>query len=73
MNGSVECLQKLRDCQRYSSGKCLCLMDTDFGKRTCPFYKTEADTEKQLKEAEKARLDIAIDKIYRRKVWDTRS
>ena len=32
-----------KDCFANKHGKCICLSDNDFGKRDCPFYKTESE------------------------------
>ena len=37
----VVCSRK--DCFAYREGCCIVLLDTDFGRRSCPFYKTEEE------------------------------
>ncbi len=36
------CKDGRRACLAYRGGKCAALMDTEFGKKKCPFYKTKA-------------------------------
>jgi len=46
----VICKQERTACFAYLSGKCKVLEDTEFGKKACPFYKTPAMVNLQLKE-----------------------
>ena len=41
------CRNNMLDCFANRAGRCICLGDTNFGSRCCPFYKT---TKKVLKE-----------------------
>lgn len=34
-------------CFAYKSGKCVILIDNNFGKRKCPFYKSQAQFERE--------------------------
>ena len=45
----VECVQKKSDCFCFFHGFCRLLVETDFGKRTCPFYKTGAQAEEDAR------------------------
>ena len=33
--------EKHKDCFANRNGKCICLIDNDFGDKDCPFYKKE--------------------------------
>lgn len=41
------CKQKRLDCFAYHEGNCTCLRNTNFGRRTCPFYKEKRNKKKE--------------------------
>lgn len=43
----TECEQRKKDCFAYQLGECRILVDTDFGRRNCPFYKTREQAEEE--------------------------
>ena len=36
-----------KECFVNENGKCICLIDNDFGKRKCPFFKTKGEMQIQ--------------------------
>jgi hypothetical protein len=52
----TECYQRRKDCFAYALGDCRILIDTDFGWKKCPFYKTREQAEEDvLKRKERLR------------------
>lgn len=43
------------NCFAYSNGECVILTDNDFGARECPFYKTQAQFERERDAADSTR------------------
>lgn len=41
------CWQKRTNCFAYVAGECMILLDTHFGARACPFFKTRAEIARQ--------------------------
>lgn len=44
-----KCKDRHEDCFAYKRGLCILLTDTNFGKRSCPFYKPREQYENEIK------------------------
>ena len=42
-NEKFPACNKHMDCFANKNSRCICLNDNDFGKKDCPFYKTESE------------------------------
>lgn len=40
------------DCFAFKGSKCVCLNDTDWGNKECPFYKPESEVDRKQMEAD---------------------
>ena len=49
---SLECIWQEEACFAFSKGKCTCLVDTNFSRGYCPFYKAAQEVDKQYRERE---------------------
>ena len=61
-----------KDCFANTGGHCTCLMNNDFGRRRCPFYKKKEQYESELEKTrytltKKGRTDL-IETYHRRKL-----
>lgn len=46
----VVCNREHTDCAAYRNGMCIILTDDDFGKKDCPFYKTNEQNRREIQE-----------------------
>lgn len=68
MNDSKPCLVRTKDCAACQNGYCIALYDTDFGSKTCPFYRSRREqaeaNRKCLKQLKKRRRYDLIEKYH---------
>ena len=48
----------MEECAAYMDGHCVALIDNDFGGKKCPFFKTKAQNDEEIVEAEQRLANI---------------